>query len=113
MLSAHHRRILGRYNLRGIEISYVRTICNVVVDLVDHFRLNNSRVSNHLTLCTRMPGGTLNKTLGARTDREEIDLSGRGLELHGVGCLCAYYRVDQAVRISPPTTTSAGTREMV
>ena len=59
-----------------------------------------------------MPGGALNKTL-AGADREEINLSGSGLEWHGVGCLCAYYRADQAVRMSPLTTTSAGTREMV
>ena len=113
MLSAHHRRILGGCNLLSIKVSYVRTIQNVVVDLVDHFRLGKSGISNHFTLNARVPGGTLNKTLGARTDREEIDLSGRGLELHGVGCLCAYYRVSRGQRMSPLTTTSAGTREMV
>ena len=59
-----------------------------------------------------MPDDTLYKAL-ASADRLEIDLSGRGVESHGVGCLCAYYKAEWGQRTSPLTTTSAGTREMV
>ena len=99
MLSAHHRRILGRCNLLSIKVGYVRTIQNVVVDLVDHIRLGKSGISNHFALNARVPGGTLNESLGARTDGEEIDLGCGGLELHGVVCLCAYYRSERRILI--------------
>ena len=80
--STCHRRILRGCNLFSIEVSYVRTICNVVVDLVDHIRLAKSGISNHFALNTRVPGGALNESLGARTDGEEIDLGCGGLDLH-------------------------------
>ena len=111
--SAPHGRVFRRGNLFKVEVSNISTICNVVVHLVDHFRLNNSAISDHLTISTRVPGCPLGETMLTRSNGEEVDLSCGGQELHWVFRLCAYYRADQALRTSPRTTTSAGTREIV
>jgi len=82
-LSAGERRVFGSRALIKVEVRDGSTVSNIIVDFVNHLRLYNSAVGDHLTFRARMPGGALNKTL-TRADREEINLGRGSLELHGV-----------------------------
>ena len=68
-----------------VEISYGGTVSDVVVNIIHHVRLGASGEGSHLLrdLLSRMPDHTLDVTL-ASANGEVINLSGRGLELHGV-----------------------------
>ena len=67
----------------SVEIRNFSAVGEIVADVVESIGLNNSAKGSHLAFSTRMPDHTLDETL-ATSSREEINLSGRGLELHGV-----------------------------
>ena len=77
------------------------------IDVIHGSRLHTGGERCHLSLFTFVPDDTLHKTLGVGADREEVNGGGRGLKLHGVGCLCAYYRAGWGrvrVRVDSPST---------
>ena len=82
-LSAHHRNIVVTIVAVNVEISHLSSIGDQVADRVQSISLDDSREGSHLALSTRVPDHTLDKTL-ATSDRIEVNLSGRVLELHGV-----------------------------
>ena len=70
-----------------MEVGYGGTIENVLVSIINHVRLGNGRKGDHLTLGTRMPGHTTDKTLGGRSARIVINLLGTVSDLHWVSCV--------------------------
>ena len=112
-LSAHHRNIVVAIVAVNVKISHLSAIGDQVVDRVDSISLDNSGERGHFALSTRVPDRPLGETMLTRSNGEEVDLSCGGQELHWVFRLCAYYRASRGHRMSPLTTTSAGTREMV
>jgi len=82
-LSAGDRRVIRTSICFEVEISHLSTVGDQVTDRIESIGLDYSAEGSHLALSTRMPDHTLDKTL-ATSDRVEIDLSGRVLELHGV-----------------------------
>ena len=67
-----------------MEVRDSCTVGNVVVHRIHHFSLDNGGECGHLSVRVGMPDHTLDKSLSRRSARIEVDLSGRGLELHGV-----------------------------
>ena len=112
LLSAVDGRVVITSVFVEVEVSYGCTIGNILIDVIHCIGLNTGGERSHLSHITLVPDGTLHKTL-ASTNRIEVDGGGRSQELHGVFRLCAYYRAERSQRMSPCTTTSAGTREMV
>ena len=81
-LSAHHRGIVVTIIAVNVEIGHFSAIGDQVADRVHGISLDDGRERSHLALSTRVPDHTLDKSL-ATSDRIEVNLSGRVLELHG------------------------------
>lgn len=69
----------------SVEICNFSAVGEIVADVVESVRLDTGGEGSHLLrdLFSGVPDDTLDKTL-ATSDRVEVDLGGRGLELHGV-----------------------------
>ena len=68
----------------SVEISHLSTVGKIVTDVVENVRLDTGGERGHLLrdLFSGVPDHTLDETL-ATSDRVEVNLGGRGLELHG------------------------------
>ena len=68
----------------SVEIRNFSAVGEIVADVVESVSLDTGGERSHLReFFSGVPDDTLNKTL-ATSDRVEVDLGGRGLELHGV-----------------------------
>ena len=66
-----------------VEVSDLSTVVDQVADVIESIGLDHGGEGSQFSLSTRMPDHTLDETL-ATGDGEEVNLSGRGLELYGV-----------------------------
>jgi len=82
--SAVDGRIVLTLILFQVEVNHLGTVSNILTDVIESVRLNTGGERSHLSLFTLVPDDTLDKTL-ASAHGEEVDLGGRGLELHW-GC---------------------------
>ena len=71
----------------NVEVSNLSTVSNQVADGVQSISLDNSGEGDHLTLSTRMPDHTLDKTLSRGSAGVEVNLSGGVGQLHRVCCV--------------------------
>lgn len=83
LLSAEDGRVVITFVFFEVEVRNSSTVGNQLIHVIDCVGLNNSAERSHFSISTRMPDDTLDITLAA-ADRKEINLGGRGLELHGV-----------------------------
>jgi len=82
--SAVDRRVIRTSVCFSVEVSYSSTVSNILGDVIHCIRLNTGGERSHLReFFSGMPDDTLNETLTS-ADGKEVDLEGRGLELHGV-----------------------------
>ena len=89
-----------------VEVTDSSTVGDVLVNVVQCVRLDTSGKRDHALVCVRlrMPDDTLDETLGVAANRVEVDLSGRGVESHGVPCFDSYRIHEKGGRGSPPVT---------
>jgi len=83
-LSAGDRSVVRTLVCFSVEVSDLSAVGKVVTDVVESVRLDTGGERGHLLrdLFSGVPDDTLDETL-ATSDRIEVDLGGRGLELHG------------------------------
>jgi len=88
IISAINRAVIFTSVLFSVEISHFCTVGEIVTDVIESIRLNTSAEGSHLLreFFSGVPDHTLDETLAAG-DGEEVNLSGRGLELHWVSCV--------------------------
>jgi len=85
--SAVDRRVVFALVLFQVEVNNLCTVGNILTNVVESVRLNTGGERSHLReFFSGVPDDTLNETLTS-ADGEEVDLKGRGLELHWVSCV--------------------------
>jgi len=82
--SAVHGGVIRTLVCFSVEVRDLSTVGEIVTDVVESVRLDTGGEGSHLLrdLFSGVPDHTLDETL-ATSDREEVNLGGRGLELHG------------------------------
>jgi len=81
--SAVHGGVIFASICFSVEVSDLSTVGEILTDVIQCVRLNTSGERSHLReFLSGVPDDTLDETL-ATSDRVEVNLEGRGLELHG------------------------------